>query len=1023
MSAISKFNSALLSMPNELTVAAANFNINFSLMKVEAPKEYHGLRDALSTNRRREAEEGLPHVTARTLGALFEAIIPPIPNLTQAYGKRVSEISGTVQPDSKSYLHAGMFANQLGPDGTSIWAAATSGKGAIAVHLLACMLARIWKGPEAISLWVELVERRKKEIHEAFNAANIAETAAMMAAQQIFSRQQLASWDSSARSWLQTADSAKRLQQTQLMLIVNNVRLPVNASKDPYKSVLDAWKSALTTMESVVCGIPQRVTKGDILLAVSAWHLYPDLKVLSDEIKDVEQNDELTQGSVLTISSTGNSNSQEGVFWSLPLSRMRYYSPPVMAERRLASDTSRITMEEFHIVFLGAIISQWQGWCSDPERCCTLIVRLSECLDDEYPPLFDMFASAAKKVIKSKGLMKLQNLKLLKLGIRRCKTFFNDSAEHPSEAFGLNNGGILLSVISNSESRVAFLRQVAERLRLKPSSSIIKYYPTSGEEEHEPFAFASTIPLKRRGSEGPIDDHSEAASSHRRWIQGRPSSPENHAVANCDCPRPIKNLERTNHGTSSNCEISANSKIPVADEDSPDHEVIDLSRESHTFFVCLTSCAAKNDYIGCYNRAIQQRHLPEECHLMQRNTKPIWKEKIALKFSGVTSFTDYQLLFGRFGRAALYVTTQSASQFTDPLEPTIHKAIIDEVEAALDSGSINPRSLREQIYSWLDIHCGDAFRNHRASFLALTFATSLYANMPGATINLEVMNLSLFQAAWAGDEFKDDYVYMDLSDTSRSQDISTDTLGERVARALSCIAWFESGEFDFKNRNLREVMALSTGDSIYVATALITDPSTNTYERPITRVFGNIDRPEMSLLISPPDPMMEKVKAGAWNLINHEEFDGTFQNCFASTSLHLRFTDFEMSMDVGQRGLRDRQAVLVEAIVSIDDRGEHIGDLDILSIFDGKYFRVVDHCSHSVTAEADLTDDLVSLDCWAEFLDPPKSIGIFRAQGNWEARLAAAAATAQAKRKVLVLPENACLKCLDSICYDDVVIA
>jgi hypothetical protein len=65
MASISRFTTALLSMPAELTVAAANFNLDFSLMKVEAPYEFHGLRDALSSRRRVEAEEGVAHMTAR----------------------------------------------------------------------------------------------------------------------------------------------------------------------------------------------------------------------------------------------------------------------------------------------------------------------------------------------------------------------------------------------------------------------------------------------------------------------------------------------------------------------------------------------------------------------------------------------------------------------------------------------------------------------------------------------------------------------------------------------------------------------------------------------------------------------------------------------------------------------------------------------------------------------------------------------------------------------------------------------
>lgn len=127
MPSIRNITTVLLTVPNEITVVAANFNANFSLTKMEAPKEFHGLRDVLSRTRHREAEEGVPHITARTLGALFESAIPPIPLLSTAYGKRVSEISQSLEATPQDAFPAGLFSDRAGPDGTSVWAAATSG--------------------------------------------------------------------------------------------------------------------------------------------------------------------------------------------------------------------------------------------------------------------------------------------------------------------------------------------------------------------------------------------------------------------------------------------------------------------------------------------------------------------------------------------------------------------------------------------------------------------------------------------------------------------------------------------------------------------------------------------------------------------------------------------------------------------------------------------------------------------------------------------------------------------------------
>ncbi|KAJ5432203.1 uncharacterized protein N7458_011359 [Penicillium daleae] len=424
MASISKFNTAFLSMPNELTVAAANFNIDFSLMKVEAPKEFHGVRDALSKSRRHAAEEGQPHVTARRLGALFEAIVPPIPHLIQAYGNRVSAISSRTTTKSQKFPTSEIFAAHAGPDATSIWAAATSGRGALAVHLLACMLARIWKGPEAISLWVELVERRKEEIHNNYNNYNATETAAIMAAQQIFGREQLAAWDLSARSWLQTADSDRNLQQTQLMLIVNNVKMPVNTKEDPYQSVLEAWTLAMRAMELRCKECPNEYKT-----------------VLVDESKSVDLHDELLNGSVITISAHGADGSREGVFWSLPLGRMRYYSPPVIAERRLASDTSRISMDEFWMVILGIFVSQWKAVCPGPEKCCKIIQLLADRVDLSAPSLawLKFLTAAARRYTDARDVQQRQFAKLLGLGMRWCTSFLNDLDHQPPPLFGLGN--------------------------------------------------------------------------------------------------------------------------------------------------------------------------------------------------------------------------------------------------------------------------------------------------------------------------------------------------------------------------------------------------------------------------------------------------------------------------------------------------------------------------------------------------------------------------------------------------------
>ena len=107
---------------------------------MDAPASYHGVGEVLSRKRKNIAENGSVHITARKLGALFEQLLPDTPRLLEAYGTRASDIAAKQASSSKYNESAGFFSSYAGLDGTSIWAAATSGSSAVSVHLLACML-------------------------------------------------------------------------------------------------------------------------------------------------------------------------------------------------------------------------------------------------------------------------------------------------------------------------------------------------------------------------------------------------------------------------------------------------------------------------------------------------------------------------------------------------------------------------------------------------------------------------------------------------------------------------------------------------------------------------------------------------------------------------------------------------------------------------------------------------------------------------------------------------------------------
>ena len=199
MASIGKMALSLATGLQETTLALANFNFDFAMIKMEAPPEYHGLGNRLSKRRKFEAEEGHVHTTARQLGALFADDVPAVPNLARVYGLRASEVSANPLINPTGTSSDGPLASHVGLDGTSIWAAATSGRGGLEVHLLACILARVWSGAQAVSIWSELISGRKAQLEERLKGDQF-HVGHLMASRIDIGLQKLAEWDASARA-------------------------------------------------------------------------------------------------------------------------------------------------------------------------------------------------------------------------------------------------------------------------------------------------------------------------------------------------------------------------------------------------------------------------------------------------------------------------------------------------------------------------------------------------------------------------------------------------------------------------------------------------------------------------------------------------------------------------------------------------------------------------------------------------------------------------------------------------------
>ncbi|KAI1123405.1 hypothetical protein F5Y10DRAFT_286217 [Nemania abortiva] len=486
-SGIGRLQAALASATNEVTVAAANLNFDFSLVKCEAPREYQSIGQSLTPYRKAEAEGGSQHVTARRLGALFEGACPNVPNLLRAFGTRAAEISQDSSTQSQYKLSENwIFSDYTGIDSTSLWAAATSSKAALPVYLLACMLARAWDDADATSLWVEIVAERRRAIAARYqNEEEMPFATVMAAAQAEITRDQLAKWDASARAWLRTADMSRVKQRKQFLLIANNVSMPINNEDRTFESIIVAWTTALEAMDKLIIGEPLAVKNGAILLGISAWHIYPDMDVFSggDGTKSVDMKDSLVHpGGVVSLGLSDSSlRASQGVYWSLSLAKHKFYGRATRKTSKLNGHESRLTFNELQMVVMGVILSKWKIGHSDTFATLEFLQKLFLLIP--YDP--SVYAYGWIQMIVTPIVHFLQDeasaAPLLSLGRRR--DGFISSPEHGPEQllFGLTDLNTILTLIKLPSDRIDLLRRLASRIvDLERVEAYIVYYDTSG---------------------------------------------------------------------------------------------------------------------------------------------------------------------------------------------------------------------------------------------------------------------------------------------------------------------------------------------------------------------------------------------------------------------------------------------------------------------------------------------------------------------------------------------------------------
>ena len=992
MGSISKIQNALVSATQETTLTLANLNFDFSLVKVEAPIEYKGVGAALSHRSRHTAENGSIHVTARRLGSLFESILPPTPNLVRSYGRRASDISTSQSMNPRTAKAYGPFQEYVGVDGTSIWAAATSSSCAVAVHLLACMLARLWPRAESISIWEELIAEQRVELAR-IDSTGFSPLKNAVALLLDITRDQICEWDASARAWLLAADAADvtKTKQKQVMLILENISIPINNRIKVYGSVTQAWKTALTTMDQMIGGVAYSNQDGAVLAALASWHLYPDMVVLGSNTVDVRQHDELIHpGGVLTIGlQTDSKKSVKGLSWSLSLAHLRYYGYPILKEQSLGSDSSRLTIEELLQVALGCVLGSWKVNIADIVDAAGTLRLLCEYVtagaskqqsSDHLDQLegstvvpesaqtswVSMLGRSAERFLSSSGEERASYRRLVLLGLRN--RMFLGELGLPGDVFGLTLPK-LISLMKNKNCQKTFLREIVGRKEKRPDAIVIRIALVRRREygalskRDGPWQYYSAIP----DQVGPNRRH-----RYVRWI------PES---------RPL-----------------------VKGKAHADDELEETYKESDILYPPLGKAGSVESADGSI---FEWHHHPLFFHQRPR-TQPQKQppEASSTRQNAVAALAKrtsrapirFEYSAGDLAEAAIFRRTD--------IVPEIEDVALSDIKKLLENGFISPGRLHRHM-STLNPPLVDLARDtsHRrnpysqdhhcplvASLQALEQLHELYDELPGATISPRILTWgsSLGELTWA---------------KTNRQFMSSHPMRRLVA--FACIAMCETGVLDKHPIKMESVMAISSGDSLYIASCLLQDPAQPVRGFGVKRVMGNIGRAGLALLVPPQKPKLPVENPESWRLINHASFDGKLENCFANTSLHLGFSGYEFALADDSHGGRFTEAFIIEAVVSVHDRGEWVADLDVFGALESLFLNVfpTKACCKEKPSPPTPSFYLTSIDQWEELLNQPAHFAVVRAHQNWQARLAASAISVKLGYQTLIFAGDPCWSC------------
>lgn len=815
------------------------------------------------------------------------------------------------------------------------------------------------------------------------------------------------------------------------MLIVDNIGLPIPFRPQLFESVMTVWKKAMVTIDRLVSGVGQHVQDPEVLVGLSAWHIYPDMAYLGRETTVVEQNDGLVQkGGLITVGmQNADSNRHRGISWTMPLAQLQYYGKPETLIRSVGEESLRVSFGSLVHVAMGSVISTWKNHADDTESVCKFFVAIWKSLQRSHREgnaafgWHELFSRHAELYLQAKAEERKYIERLMSLGRRRFAPFMAPEL-HLAPGYGLCSLDNSLNFLETGD-QIKAIREMATQydLGIDLRGGFIVYQ--NGGVHGSCAEIATVFPyLLPNGN-----------TIQRRW----------------SCPITLSwGKDRDTRGKDVvrlkymlNPEDSTVDGDYLFDSKGTVEHTIDLRMRTGELCALLTPDTFINVNGMPVTTWIREREVYWRTD--KRRLDFSYLESVAIRYGATEDVLRQQMLTWKLSamphnyEAMEYVQAFS----TDSIIVYQPKAVCSakEVMVPLDclSNTINSGTLDIHLRTFFNL---PSLREERVTssrrrikgknqdfrqipsqvhcLFALYKASLVYSKLPTADIDLSVASKPLHDAAWARIEGK---AAVSIPRTE----------------AFSCVAMLDTGYVNLDPSHFADVMAISSGNTLYVSELLLNDPCQPLIEMGIRCLIGNIGKPGVALLMSPREPLLLEPSLDTWSMINHAVFDGKIENNFKGTSLQLSLTGYEQVVNIpASQSRRYKEVSYVEAVVSAHDGGKWVGDLDILGLYrhrsgflssfgsevvnamkqETQIEGALPHsCSHTSSEKSDRTlfGKVIAIDNWPELLDLPLNSAVIRAHGNWIARLAIAAALRGKGDSALFASAEVCWGCVERV--------